>query len=914
MEHSEGEVVLMRRVSSRRKPKFTAAHQRAATKAQKPSVVASVAKRGPVSGFYVVGLGASAGGLEALRSFFATVPAESGAAFVVIQHLAPDHRSQMVELLATHTMVPVSEIEDGVMIQPDHVYVIPPGKYVKIFRGRLFLSDPEKRAPILPIDYFFRSLAEDRGELAIGIALSGTGSDATLGVRAIKEAGGTVMVQDEGSAKFSAMPNSAAATGLADYVLPPAEMARELLLFIRHPLVAHAKDAALKVGETTMQKIVSLIHEQTGIDFTSYKPNTVARRIQRRIGIAQVANPEDYLEFLEQSPQEVAMLGRDLLINVTRFFRDGEVFDVLRGEILPAILKRAAARKALRIWVPGCATGEEAYSIAILVQELVTARGEKWDVKIFATDVDKVSIEYAGRGLYPKSIAADVAPELLSRFFVQESGALQICSEIRKQVVFARQNILGDPPFTKVDLISCRNLLIYLRAESQKKVMALLHFALRPGGYLLLGTSEAIGDRENAFETVDAKMRIFQKRRDSSVQIEDAVSGVPIAAGSLDSGRGSASRERVSPGKKQQLKLWETISARLMAEFGTTCLVLNEKYEILHSFGEPQRFLTVQPGRASLSVLKLVPRALSLALSGALRRAAKEQQAVGYSRVPLPGRGRGRTVDLKVEPLAAESDQTGAMLVFFQEPQIALAAAKSHEFNPSSESIERIADLETELESTKEKLQAATEDEETTHQELQAANEELLAGNEELQSSNEELESVNEELTTLNTEYQQKISELIVSNNDLENFLHTSDIATIFLDAALCLRRFTPAVTRVIPLQPHDVGRPLTSFAHPLIAAIAADLPRVAAGGEASIRTVETVHGVWHLVRITSYRRQGASDCGLVVTILDVSALHRGESNSGERKLSGERDRLGRPSARGKSFNRLGPSGKPDRR
>ena len=870
----------MRRVSSRRKPKSTSVNKRAGRKAQKPTVV-SMARRGPVGRFYVVGLGASAGGLEALRSFFAAVPAESGAAFVVIQHLAPAHRSQMVELLATHTTVPVSQIEDGVMIQRDHVYVIPPGKWVKIFHGRLFLSDPEKRAPILPIDYFFRSLAEDRGELAIGIALSGTGSDGTLGVRAIKEAGGTVMVQDEGSARFSGMPGSAGATGLADYVLPPAEMARELLLFIRHPLVAQMKDAALKVGETTMQKIVSLIHEQTGIDFTSYKESTVARRIQRRIGIAQLANPEDYLEFLEQSPQEIAMLGRDLLINVTRFFRDGEVFDVLRGEILPAILKSAAARKALRIWVPGCATGEEAYSIAILVQELVTARGEKWDVKIFATDVDKVSIEYAGRGLYPKSIAADVTPELLARFFVQESGALQISPEIRKQVVFAQQNILRDPPFTKVDLISCRNLLIYLRTDSQKKVMTRLHFALRPGGYLLLGTSEAIGDRESAFETVNAKMRIFQKRGDSSAYTEDVVKGVPTAAGFLPGGRGMASRERMSQAKKQQEKLWERISARLMAEFGTTCLVLNEKYEILHSFGQPERFVRVQQGKASLNILKLVPQALSLALSGALRRAAKEQQTVRYSGVPLPGRGRGWTVDLKVEPLAAESGQTAAMVVFFQEPQAARAAGKSHQFDPSSESIRRIADLEAELERTKGKLQAATEDEETTQQELQAANEELLAGNEELQSSNEELESVNEELTTLNTEYQQKISELIVSNNDLENFLRTSDVATIFLDAALHLRRFTPSVTRMIPLQPHDIGRPLTNFAHPLIAAMAEDLPRVAAGGEASIKTFETVHGVWHLVRITSYRRQGASDCGLVVTILDVSALHPGREQFG---------------------------------
>jgi two-component system CheB/CheR fusion protein len=835
-----------------------------------------------------VGLGASAGGLEALRSFFAAVPAKSGAAFVVIQHLAPDHLSQMVELLATHTQVRVLQIEDGVTIQPDHVYVIPPGKCVKTCRGKLLLFDPEKRAPHLPIDQFFRSLAEDCGELAIGIALSGTGSDGTLGVRAIKEAGGTVMVQDEGSAKFSGMPDSAGATGLADYILPPAEMARQLLLFIRHPLVAHAKGAEFKVAETTMHKIFSLIREQTGIDFTGYKQSTVVRRIQRRIGVAQLANPDDYLEFLQQSPQEVVALGRDVLINVTRFFRDGEVFAVLRDEILPALLKRAAGRKVLRIWVPGCATGEEAYSIAMLVQELVTARGEKWDMKIFATDLDKVSIEHAGRGLYPKSIAADVAPELLARFFVEENGLLRISHKIREQVVFARQNILRDPPFTKVDMISCRNLLIYLRAESQKKVMALLHFALQPGGHLLLGTSETIGDWEDGFETVNAKMRIFKRRVDSTSSIAAAVSGVPSAIGASNGGRGPAPLETVSADKKHQKKIWETVSARLMAEFGTTCLVLNAKHEILYSFGQPQRFLTVHPGQAPLSVLKLLPRALALALSSALRRAAKERQTIRYSAVPLPGDGAAETIDLKVEPLVADSGQTGVMLVFFQEAKAAPAGPESDQFNPSSESIGRIIDLEDDLESTKEKLQAATEDKDTAQAELQATNEELLAGNEELQSSNEELESVNDELTTLNAEYQQKIAELIVSNNDLENFLRTSDVATIFLDGALRLRRFTRAVTREIPLQQHDLGRLLTEFAHPLIAAIAEDAPGVAADGEAIMKTVETRDGVWHLVRITPYRREGASDRGLVVTILDVSALHRTKGHSGERKLFAE--------------------------
>jgi two-component system CheB/CheR fusion protein len=757
---------------------------------------------------------------------------------------------------------------------------------VKIFCGKLLLLDPEKKAPHLPVDQFFRSLAEDCGELAIGLVLSGTGSDGTLGVRAIKEAGGTVMVQDETSAKFSGMPDSASATGLADFILPPDEMARELLRFIRHPFVAPAKGATHKLGEANLHKILSLIHQQTGIDFTGYKRTTVARRIERRIGIAQLPDPDDYLEFLQQSPQEVAALGRDVLINVTKFFRDGAVFAALRDEILPAILEQASARKALRIWVPGCATGEEAYSIAMLVEELITARDEKWDVKIFATDLDKFSIEYASRGCYPKSIAADVAPELLARFFNEENGLLRISSEIRSQVVFARQNILRDPPFTKVDLISCRNLLIYLRAESQKKVMALLYFALQPDGYMLLGTSETIGDWEDAFETVNGKARIFKKRRDSTHSIAAAMSGVGSAGAPSSGGHILAPREIGPTDKKHQKKIWETVSARLMAEFGTTCLVLNANCEILYSFGQPQRFLTVHPGQASLSVLKLVPRALSLALSSALRRAAKEHQTVRYSDVLLSEESGAGMIDLKVEPLVTKSGDAGTMLVFFQDAKVARGAPEGQEFNSTKESIGRIADLEDDLESTKESLQAATEDKETAQEELQASNEELLAGNEELQSSNEELESVNEELTTLNAEYQQKIAELIVSNNDLENFLRTSDVATIFLDDALRLRRFTPAVTREISLQEHDLGRLLTEFSHPLISAIAEEIPRVAAGGEAIIKTIEMRPGVRHLVRITPYRREGATDRGLVVTILDISELETTDDGLAEPKPS----------------------------
>ena len=860
----------------RRKPQSSAPPKRA-DKEPKRTVVAPTRERAQGSDFYVVGLGASAGGLEALRSFFAAVPAKSGVAFVVIQHLSPDHPSQMVGLLARHTQAPVCQIEDGMTVQPDHVYVIPPGKCAKIFGGKLLLFDPEKRAPHFPIDQFFQSLADDCGEMAVGIALSGTGSDGTLGVRAVKEAGGTVMVQDERTAEFSGMPDSAGAAGMADYTLPPAEMARELLKFIRHPLVSQARGVEIRIAEATLQKILGIIHGQTDIDFAGYRPSTVVRRIQRRIGIAQLANPENYLEFLQQSAQEAVALGRDLLINFTRFFRDDEVFAALRKEILPAIMEDAAAQRALRIWVPGCATGEEAYSIAMLVHELVTARGEKWSVRIFASDVDNLCIEYAGRGVYPKSIATDVAPEFLERFFVEERGSLRISREIREQVVFARQNILRDPPFSKVDFISCRNLLIYLGAESQKKVMALLHFALQPGGYLLLGTSETIGDRENAFETVKTKMRIFQKRSDSISRIAEVLRSAPAATAVSNGARALAPLENLATDKRSPEKIWETVSARLMAELGTTCFVLNAKHEILQSFGQPQRFLTVRPGKASHNILKLVPRALSLVLSGGLRRAAKEQQIVRYPAVAWSGERGAGMVDLKVEPLAATPIQPGTMLVFFQETKASVAAPESDEFNPSSEVGGRIVDLEDELESTKESLQRTTEDKETAQEELHATNEELLAGNEELQSSNDELESVNRELNTLNTEYQQKIAELIVSNNDLENFLRTSDVATIFLDHALRLRRFTPAVTLEIPLQPYDLGRLFTECAHPLIAAIAEDAAGVAAGGVAIMKTVEAQPGLWHLVRITPYRREGASDRGLVVTLLNVSELRRAE-------------------------------------
>lgn len=534
--------------------------------------------------------------------------------------------------------------------------------------------------------------------------------------------------------------------------------------------------------------------------------------------------------------------------------------------------------QTLRVWVPGCATGEEAYSIAMFVQEQLAAQDKRLAVKIFATDVDQEVVDFGAAGLYPGSIAADVPQELLARYFVSEAGAFRISRRIREQVVFARQNVLRDPPFTKMDLISCRNLLIYLQPEWQRKVMTLFHFALRPGGHLFLGSSEAIGERHEAFEVVDAKARIFQKRADVAPGIGGLVSGLGAAQAMRFNKSESVPRGGAQAAKARQADLWESLGAELFTEFVPTCLVLNARHEIVHSFGRPERFIALRAGEPSLDLIKLAPRELALALAHTIRRAEKTRQPISSLGVRFQRDGAPAVIDLTVKPLPAAPGQNPLLLVFFHEPKSApdTSAQPAEAADPASQSTERISDLEEDLRSARDELQSAIVDKDASNEELQAANEEMLASNEELQSSNEELESVNEELTTLNSEFQQKIAELTVSNNDVENFLRTSDVATIFLDASLHIRRFTPAAARELRLLPHDTGRLLTDLRHPIIDALAADFPRVAAaGGEPVLKTVETSPGIWHLLRITPFRREGASDQGLVITILDVSALHR---------------------------------------
>ena len=828
--------------------------------------------------FFVAGLGASAGGLEALASFFEAMPDDSGIGFVVIQHLSPDHKSMMAELLGRNTRMPVCQAEDGMPVEPNHVYLIPPKKCLTIFHGKLVLTEwDSKKGPNLPIDLFFSSLAEDRGERTIAIALSGTGSDGTRGIRTIKEAGGLVVIQDKHSAKFSGMPDSAIATGLADFILPAADMPPALLKFIQHPLLARPGGKLILPPPDTMQQIEGLIRTHTGIDFSGYKRSTVVRRLERRIGISQVGNAGQYFEYLRQSPPEVSAFANDLLISVTRFFRDTEAFKVLREEVVPAIFANATER-SIRVWVPGCATGEEAYSIAILLQEHAAKLGEKYEVKIFATDVNRKVIDFAATGIYPASIAADISKDFLADYFMKVEGGYRICRSIRDQIVFARQNVLNDPPFMRMDLISCRNLLIYLQTPWQRKVLSILHYALRSEGWLFLGTSETVGEQQDHFEAIHVKARVFQKRGGNALSVSEMARIAPASARAHET-LSVPPQGGVNDGKRPPDTLWKAINAKLLADFVPTGFAVNEKNEILYSFGHPQAFIALQTGRANLNLLKLVPRDLSLALSTAIREARKQNAVVRYRGVKFQRDQAASFLDLKVEPLPEERGTPAVWLIFLEESKKPATAPAGEDFDPGNRSTQRIADLEEDLDTSHENLQIAIEQKETSAEELQASNEELMAANEELQSSNEELESINEEQTTLNSEYQQKNDELVVANDDITNFLRTAQIGTIFLDKTLHIRRFTPVVAEEMKLLPQDTGRLLTDLSHPLIHELSSEAQRVLRDKAPVEKTVETRPGVWHLLRISPYRREGTSDLGIVVTFVNVSVLKQAQQD-----------------------------------
>ncbi len=766
---------------------------------------------------HYVGIGASAGGLEAIEEFFSHMPENSNLAFIVIQHLSPDYKSLMVELLSKKTQIPVHRSVDGMTVKPNNIYMIPPKKNLSIFHGRLVLKEKDTtRGVNLPIDIFLRSLAEDKAERAIAIILSGTGSDGTRGVRAIKEQGGMVMVQDDSTSKFNGMPRAAISTGVADFILPPQSMPDQLMAFVGHPYVTgrQAKEKLLN-DESGLTRIFSELREKTKVDFTYYKPSTIIRRIQRRMTVNQVDQLSDYVMHIQNQPGEVLTLYKELLIGVTSFFRNKDAMEELMAHSMTDLIDQAKNRE-VRFWVTACSTGEEAYTIAILAKEAMEKLGVARDVKIFATDLDRDAIIHAGNGIYPESIAADLSPKMLGKYFYKKEENYQIARHIREMVVFAQHNLVKDPPFTKIDMISCRNLLIYLQPVLQQKVMDMFNFSLNPGGILFLGNSETIGDMDDCFETIHQKHKIYRCTGKHSA-LKQPIEAVPAKKKRFRRPIPFSFRDSFRKfSRLENSNMMNRYMSVLENAFLPLSIIVNEQMDILHIFGDAAAYFKVPSGRMEFNVNRMAIKELAIPLATGIQRVFKSNEELIYSNVKITRRNETRKISLRIIPLPEKKDHESLVTVFFEDMRSAnkLDDSDTEVYDIDEDVQQRIQDLEQELQFSNENLQATIEELETSNEELQATNEELLASNEELQSTNEELQSTNEELFTVNSEYQNKIIELTEMNNDVENLLTGSGIEILILDENLDIRKCSPGLTRIFNILEKDLGRPISHLSH----------------------------------------------------------------------------------------------------
>jgi two-component system CheB/CheR fusion protein len=824
---------------------------------------------------FIVGIGASAGGLDSLEKFFRKMPQQTGLAFVVIQHLSPDYKSMMAELLSKFTDMTIMQAQDALEVRPDTIYLIPPKVSLTLLSGcRLHLSNRSRHAHVLhlPIDIFFRSLAENMRGRAVGIVLSGTGSDGTLGSRAIKEAGGMLMVQDPASAPFDGMPNSVINTGVADYVLSPEKMPSLLLKYVKHPLSAHEDHhAPSNKDEDTLARILELLRQETGLDFSFYKPNTIIRRIERRMGVNQIERMEHYRRYLVDNPGEVRILHSELLIGVTRFFRDHHAFELIQQRVVPEIVRSRLgnAKTPIRIWVAGCSSGEEVYSLAILIDDYLQRHDLSLDTKIFATDIDHRALEIAATGRYPASIVSDVPIHLLSRYFFKSEDYYQVVDKIRKMVIFAQHNLLQDPPFRNLDLVACRNLLIYLRNDIQQRVLAMFGFGLKESGFMFLGSSETVGGLSNLFSVFDNKWRIYCYRGGASF------ADFRFFHGDDPDHRTSASvgynHPRVRAGAEADT-IMQRLQGHLLDFHMPPTVILDQDFNIVHIVGDVNELLRLPRGQISFNIFKLADKNLSGLISSALREAQKTHQAVRYKDVVLPWKDGQLSLTLVVEPFLDDKTNRRFLFLTFQGAERLLGADATRDLTMSAGQDTRIQDLERELQVSRENLQATIEELETANEELQATNEELMSANEELQSTNEELQSVNEELFTVNAEYQNKIEELTALNNDMDNLLSSTNIGTLFLDPALRIRKFTPAIKNQFPIMDSDIGRPIGHFAASFdYPDLNADLQRVLQSHTPRERDVRLESGKIYQVSIQPYRACGDVIEGLVMTFVDIS-------------------------------------------
>ncbi len=834
----------------------------------------------------VVGVGASAGGFEAIGRFLESLPPSPGMAFVVIEHLSPDHTSFMAETLARSTPLKVVQAKDGMGVEPDSVYVIPPNAYLTLEGSTLRLGAP---APVkglrMPIDAFFRSLAQEYGDRAIGVILSGSGSDGTLGIRAIKELGGLVLCQDPATAQHSGMPRSAIDTGLVDQVQAPEEMpetlARYVAGYLEGPLWEH--EAAEGPSGTTAWHgpILAMLLARTGHDFRKYKQGTVRRRILRRMGLRGISTFDGYAEVLKSDSAELNRLHKDLLIGVTQFFRDPDAFEILSAEVLRQIVTGRALDEPIRIWVPACASGEEPYSIAIALAEEMQRAVTTLPVKVFATDIDPEALKQARAGCYSQSIAADVAPDLLEKYFVAGGEYYQVKKEIRDMVVFAEHDLLRDPPFSRMDLISCRNALIYLEPAFQERVIGLLHFALRDGGYMFLGNTESVGLLKDKFRPISKKWRIFQRVGPRQRPVPDYLLASPTRRPDVTEPRAPARNT-----------LGQIVTRQLLAEFAPAAVLVNDRLEVLYLEGAIGRFLDLPRGEPRLDLMTMSPLPLRNAIRGAIDE-ARHSGSRSTRTAPQKDGDQGQasaTILVTALPVAGP-DGDGLFLLAFEEK----AATGVPALPASADEHNIVNQLEEEIRRTREDLLATIQASEESSEELKASNEEVMSMNEELQSANEELEtakeelqSLNEELNTVNAELLSKVDDLEKANDDLTNLLASTDQATVFLDVDMRIKRFTPATVRILNLIPGDVGRPIGDLTSTFKdSTLLADAREVLAHLAPQEREVETQQGRWYLRRITPYRTGDDHIRGVVITFADVTRIKESEES-----LRRSRDKL----------------------
>ncbi len=833
--------------------------------------------------FPIVGIGASAGGLVALQQFLSHLPPGNDMAVVIVQHQDPDREGMLVELLQHHSAVPVAQATDQMVVQPGHVYVIPPGQDLTIKQGQLhLLRPPEPHGLRLPIDTFFHSLALECEEHSIGVILSGMGADGTLGLGSIHKVGGGCFAQTPASAQFDSMPRSAIDSGVVDAMATPEELPLKIAAFtsgtLATPRIAATDTAPVDpYGIELLDKVILELRSKTGHDFSAYKKNTVVRRIERRMALHQLDRLADYLRYLRESPQEAELLFNELLIGVTSFFRDPSVWEQLRSEVFPALLAGHPKGAALRAWVPACSTGEEAFSMAMAFKEALEAANlaHRYSLQIFASDVDKDAIATARTGIYPVSIASDLSERQLNRFFVTDIAGYKVSAEIREMVVFAEQNLIADPPFTRLDILSCRNFLIYLEPALQAKLIQLFHYSLKPGAILVLGSAESLGSNGVLFSPLPGKSRIFRRVDTVGLVLPP---NFPAAFGTVASRFGSGSAASLSTRTPASADLQALVEKNLLQRYAPAALLVNEGGELLYVSGKTGKYLEPPSGRASLNLFAMAREGLKQALAETLHRSMREKSVGTLKGIKLDGDG-GKTVhrvDVTVHPLAATpSQQALALIAFADAPRPKRSSPRSVD-NSASERVDALVkellQAREDAQATREEMQASQEELKSTNEELQSTNEELQSTNEELTTSKEEMQSMNEELQTINHELQAKVSELSRASTDMKNLLDSTEIATLFLDDALNVRRFTSQTARIIKLIPGDADRPITDITTEL------DYPDMVPDARTVLRTLEVcerdvpaTQNRWFKVRIMPYRAQNDRVDGLVLTFANVT-------------------------------------------